>query len=96
MANVPDSKVVFVEVPILRDWFEGWKVVVVDAPDDVRVARSVVRDDRMTESEILAIMARQPSRSEWLLAADLVIDNGGDKRQLDTACRSVWERVIDD
>jgi len=38
-------------------------------------------------------MERQPSRQEFLLAADLVIDNGGDMAALEGECRAVWDRV---
>ena len=92
IAGVVDADIV-VEMPIIRDWFEGWTVVVVDAPDEIRVARVVARADRMTKSTVLDVMARQPSRSEWLLAADFVVDNSGDEGALQQACHSVWERV---
>jgi dephospho-CoA kinase len=92
VAAVPQSDVI-VEMPILRDWFEDWTVVVVDAPDELRVERTLGRRDRFDESEIRAVMARQPSRAEWLLAADLVIDNRGSPAELTEQCRRVWERV---
>lgn len=96
MAEVPESEVVIVEMPILRDWFDGWMTVVVDAPEGIRVARVLARDDRLVESDIRAIMARQPSRSEWLLAADFVIDNSADEKTLERGCRAVWERLTSD
>jgi hypothetical protein len=38
-------------------------------------------------------MAAQPTRGEWLEAADLVIDNSGDLAGLEGECRSVWGRI---
>ncbi len=87
------GRVVVIEMPIVRDWFPGWSQVVVDASDEERVARAVGRGNVMEESDVRAVMARQPSRSEWLLAADYVIDNSGDLDRLEQQCRRVWRRV---
>jgi len=84
---------VIVEMPILRDWFEGWTTVIVDAADELRMERALGRSDGFDEDGIRAVMARQPSRAEWLLAADLVIDNRGDLEELTGECRRVWDRV---
>jgi dephospho-CoA kinase len=73
---------VVVEVPIPAQWLPAtWTRVVVDAPDEVRVAR--LRGRGMTDEEIDARMAAQPSRGEWLALADHVVDNGGDVNVLD-------------
>ncbi len=82
-----------VEMPILRDWFENWTVVVVDADDAIRLTRAAARPDQMAEEDVRAVMERQPRRAEWLLAADFVIDNGGDMTDLKSECRAVWDRV---
>ncbi|MEE9582704.1 MAG: dephospho-CoA kinase [Acidimicrobiia bacterium] len=92
--RVPSADVV-VEMPIIRDWFEGWTLVVVDAADEVRLTRAASRTDEMVETDVRAVMGHQPSRAEWLLAADLVIDNGGDMAALESECRAVWNRVTD-
>ncbi len=69
------------EVPIPVRWApEEWPVVVVDAPDEVRVAR--LADRGMDADEITQRMAAQPSRDEWLAMADHVVDNSGDRAQL--------------
>lgn len=92
-AEHPDD-VVVVEIPILRDWFEGWTTILVDAPDHLRLQRAVARDVARDESAVRAVMARQPTRSEWLLAADLVIDNSGDLAHLDVEVGRVWDRLV--
>ncbi len=92
--RIPSADVV-VEMPIIRDWFEGWTVVVVDTPDEIRLTRTASRTGDMAEADVRAVMERQPSRAEWLLAADLVIDNGGDMAALESECRAVWNQVTD-
>jgi len=92
--RVPSADVV-VEMPVIRDWFAGWTVVVVDAADEVRLTRAASRTDEMAEADVRAVMTHQPSRAEWLLAADLVIDNGGDMAALEIECHAVWNRVTD-
>ena len=53
------------------------RVLVVDAPEGVRVARVQARSG-LSESEVRAILGAQASREARLAAADDVIDNGGD------------------
>jgi dephospho-CoA kinase len=85
-------EVVFVEVPLIDDFLgPGWKRVVVDAPDSVRLERLLARGMGRHDAE--ARMAAQPTRGEWLEAADLVIDNSGDLAGLEGECRSVWGRI---
>jgi dephospho-CoA kinase len=72
---------VVVEIPIPVAWVpDDWPVVVVDAPDPVRVERLIGRG--MDRDEVEARMAAQPSRDEWLALADRVIDNGGERSRL--------------
>jgi dephospho-CoA kinase len=63
--------------------------VVVDAPDDVRAAR--LRGRGLAEADIEGRWRSQPTRSEWLGAADYVVDNSGDIAALEEECRFVWE-----
>ncbi len=53
------------------------RVVVVDCPEEVQVARVMSRSGLSAE-EARAIMAAQVGREQRLAAADDVIDNGGD------------------
>ena len=92
-ATSAKAAVVLVEIPLLRDLVgDSWPRVVVDAPIEVRVARLRLRG--MDGADIVARMSAQPSRDEWLSAADLVLDNGGDRVRLERSCRSMWERVV--
>ncbi|MGH8946191.1 MAG: dephospho-CoA kinase, partial [Acidimicrobiia bacterium] len=73
--------VVMVEVPILHHRFEeGWGRVVVDAGDEVRLERALARG--MTKEEAEARIRSQPSREEWLAAADVVVPNHGSLDEL--------------
>ncbi len=52
------------------------RVLVVDCPEEVQVARVMARS-ALAEPEVRAIMAAQVTRAERLRRADDVIDNGG-------------------
>lgn len=64
---------VVVEIPLLRDWFEGWPVVVVTAPLAVRMRR--LRARGMADPDIERRIASQPTDSQWRAAADFVVAN---------------------
>lgn len=51
-------------------------VVVVDAPEDLQLQRTVARDSN-DEAQVKRIMAAQMGRDERLQRADIVIDNSG-------------------
>ena len=73
--------VVLVEMPLPIDLLgPGWPWVVVDAPDEVRLARLVARG--MTAEDAARRMAVQAPRSEWLRRAAVVVDNGAGFEQL--------------
>lgn len=73
--------VVVVEIPVLRHGMGGdWSCMVVDARDDIRLARAVARGG--AEDDVKARMASQPARSEWLAVADLVVPNNGSLEEL--------------
>lgn len=84
--------VVMVEVPLIADFLgPGWKRIVVDAPEAVRLERLLARG--MSRQDAEARMAAQPTRGEWLESADLVVDNRGDLIDLEGECRFVWRRI---
>ena len=85
--------VVVVEMPLPMDLLgPGWRWVVVDAPDDVRLARLLGRG--MSREEALRRMGAQPTRDEWLARADLVVDNGSDLAHLEAECRRAWKALL--
>lgn len=86
----PDRTVV-VELPVLSDIVgEPWPWVVVDASDEVRIARVLARSPHLTEEDVRAVMSRQPERGEWLAAATWVLDNGGNEHHLAEECARLW------
>jgi dephospho-CoA kinase len=85
------SPLVLVEVPILTVFGDTWPVMVVDAPVETRIER--LRGRGMSDDDIQARLASQPTRGEWLTAADVVVDNSGGMEDLEAECRFVWEWV---
>jgi dephospho-CoA kinase len=87
------APLVVVEVPLPGDRFGlGWPQVVVDAPDEVRVAR--LADRGMEPEEAARRMAAQPDRETWLAGADYVLDNGRDLEHLAAGCRRLWASFV--
>lgn len=83
---------VVVELPLPSDFLEGeWVSIVVDAPDDLRRSRLVARG--MSDADITARMASQPTRLEWLGLADIVVDNSGDLDALSQQVDELWESL---
>ena len=56
-------------------------VVVVDAPEDLQLERTISRDNN-DEAQVRRIMAAQITRAERLELADIVIDNSGTLEEL--------------
>lgn len=68
------ARLVGIERPFLDGLVgDGLPLVVVDAPTELRIERLAQRG--METDDIIARMAAQPSREEWLAEADVVIDN---------------------
>lgn len=80
------SGVAVVEMPLLDSGL-GWRVIVVDAPDDLRLERAVARG--MSPEDTERRMANQPKRSEWLAAADVVVPNHGTEAELVSAVEAL-------
>lgn len=92
-AAAPPGSVIVYDMPLLVEngLTQGWDlVVVVDAPDEVRVQR--LTDFRgLPESDVRARMASQATRQERNAAADVVLDNGGDRAALKVQVEALWE-----
>lgn len=72
---------VVVEMPLLIQPFGvTWPRIVVDAPDDVRRRRVVERG--LSDADVERRMAAQPTRSQYLAAADIVLPNYGSLEEL--------------
>jgi dephospho-CoA kinase len=87
------ARVVVVEMPLPIDLLgAGWRWVVVDAPDDLRLKRLIGRG--MTREEALRRMEAQPAREEWMEHADLVVDNRGTLADLEEECLQAWKVIL--
>ena len=88
------GRVIVHDVPLLVENHLGAAydlVVVVDAPDDVRLAR--LEERGVPEDEARRRMAAQCSREERLAAADIVVENDRDHAHLEAQVERLW-RVI--
>ena len=99
LASASSEAVVVYDMPLLVEQgpeaLTGWDaIVVVDAPDEVRlerlVARGVDREDGKRR------MAAQGTRDARLAAADHVIDNAGDLASLERAVDGLWRSLTAD
>jgi dephospho-CoA kinase len=97
IATAPVGAVVVQDIPLLVETGQGRNfhlVLVVDAPDDVRVAR-MLNHRGMTREEALARMAAQAPRADRLAAADVVLDNSGSVDALLAHVDRLWaERLV--
>lgn len=89
----PQGAVVVQDIPLLVESGQGpafHLVIVVDAPDDVRVRR-MIEHRQMSEQEAVARMAAQASREVRLAAADVVLDNSGTPEALLQQVDRLWQ-----
>ncbi|MFF7631690.1 dephospho-CoA kinase [Kitasatospora sp. NPDC008050] len=93
-AAEPDAVVVH-DVPLLAEnGLQGLfdQVVVVDADEQVRLAR-LVELRGMAEQEARARMAAQATREQRLAVADLVVENNGTEAELAERVTALWQRL---
>ncbi|MFC4051572.1 dephospho-CoA kinase [Actinomadura syzygii] len=95
MAAAPAGAVVVYDVPLLAE--NGLasmydEVVVVDAPEEVRLDRLVARRG-MTEEDARARMANQASPEERRAVATRLIDNSGTLDDLKKQVDALWESL---
>lgn len=91
-AGAPKGAVVVQDIPLLVETGQGANfhlVVVVDAPDAVRLER-MVQHRHMSEADALARMAAQAPRDDRLAAADAILENSGSKEELRDAVDRLW------
>ena len=97
VADAPVESVVVHDVPLLvENGLEGAYdlVVVVDAPQDVRLARLVARG--LTEQDALSRMAAQASTEERLAAADYLVENDAGLADLRAQVDHLWRNLLSD
>ncbi|MDP9221720.1 MAG: dephospho-CoA kinase [Actinomycetota bacterium] len=95
MHEAGPSAVVVQDVPLLveTDYTGSFDlVVVVDAPDDARIAR-LAAERGMTAEDVRARMGAQASREERLAAADVVLDNSGSREDLLAQVDRLWQEL---
>ncbi len=93
VAAAARDAVVVQDIPLLVETGQGsgfHLVLVVDAPDDVRVQR-MLEHRGMTEESARSRMAAQAAREERLAAADVILDNSGTVEQLQEQVDRLWD-----
>jgi dephospho-CoA kinase len=93
VAEAPEDAVVVQDIPLLVETGQGSDfhlVLVVDAPDDIRMQR-MLELRGMTADAARSRMAAQATREERLAAADAVLDNSGTLAQLVAEVDRLWD-----
>lgn len=90
------DRVVICDIPLLfennlADGFD--RIILVDAPRPVRLER-LVRDRGLTETEAMAMIARQMPADLKRARADFVIDNDGTREALAQRVHEVWQALV--
>jgi dephospho-CoA kinase len=84
-------------IPLLAENIEHYRwvdrVLVVDAPDDVRLGR-LMRRDHIDAELAQRMLDRQASRAQRLAIADDVIDNSADEAALGPAVERLHEKYL--
>jgi dephospho-CoA kinase len=88
---------VVLDLPLLseatRQWYGLTGVVVVDAPVEVAVHR-LVEQRGLAEADAEARVRAQIPRPERRRLADVVVDNGGSREELDAAVGRLWAWLV--
>jgi len=91
------ADIVVMDIPLLKEFHNEMlsldAVIVVDASPEVRLERLTTQRG-MSEDDVRARMAAQPSREERLEGADFVIDNSGDADHLAAEVDRVWAELL--
>lgn len=84
-------------IPLLAENIEHYRwldrVLVVDAPESVQIARLIARDG-IDDALAHRMLAHQASRADRLALADDVIENSGDESALDGAVAELHRRYL--
>ncbi|MET3920728.1 dephospho-CoA kinase [Arthrobacter sp. UYEF20] len=96
VAAAPRGAVVVQDIPLLVETGQAANfhlVLVVDAPDAVRVQR-MVEHRKMTPEDAASRMSAQATREERLASADVVLDNSGSKEEARDAVDLLWRQRL--
>lgn len=96
LSGLPPAATVVHDVPLLVEngLAPGYDmVIVVEAPEPLRVAR-LVRDRQMSEDAVTARIATQATDAQRRAVADVVIVNDGTREHLATVVDEVWRTRI--
>jgi dephospho-CoA kinase len=89
--------IVVLAIPLLtaqhRDTVKLRLVVVVDCPTDIALERLLTQRG-MHRADAEARIAAQISREERIKEADYVLDNSGDRTQLEAEVTTLWEWLV--
>jgi len=84
-------------VPLLAENIDQYRwvnrILVVDVPESVQIARLTTRDD-IDEELARRMLSQQASRAQRLALADDVIDNSGAESELDEAVAELHQRYL--
>ena len=97
-ARARGDRIVICDIPLLfennlADDFD--RIILVDAPRPVRLER-LVRDRGLTETEAMAMIARQMPADLKRARADFIIDNAGTREALVQRVDEVWRSLASD
>lgn len=96
VSAAPADAIVVQDIPLLVETGQGRNfhlVVVVDAPEEVRLQR-LQQHRKMGAEAARSRMAAQASRSDRLAAADIVLENKGSQADLTDAVDRLWEQRL--
>jgi dephospho-CoA kinase len=95
-ARARGDRIVISDIPLLfeaADPAEFDLVILVDAPEPVRLERLVARRGMTPEEARRAMRAQQPPEAKRA-RSDFVIDNAGTLEELERKAREVWEELL--
>ena len=97
VAAAPPGSVIVQAIPLLAETGQRGSfdlVVVVDVDPEVAVER-LISSRGMSEDDARARIASQASREERLAIADVVLDNSGDRENLEAQVAELWRELQD-
>ena len=99
MAQLQSAKTPYViyVVPLLAESgspYQGDRVLLVDVPEEIQIARVIARDD-VSRKQAEAILDAQASRSQRMALADDVVVNDGDLESLHSAVEDLHFKYLE-